>query len=75
MEIDGLLLEWIGNFLENRRQCVCVRGSYLMLPVESRKLCMFTDDSKIYRTVSSVEEMNILLHNIINLMDLNFDKI
>ena len=44
---------------------------------------MLADDSKIYRTISSVEDVNVYkmtyVHNIINccsqwLMDLNFDK-
>ena len=26
--IDGVLLKWIKDFLTNRKQCICVRGSY-----------------------------------------------
>ena len=106
--INGLLLKWIKDFLDNRRQRVCVRGSHSNwssvtsgvpqgsvlgpilfiiyvndLPeVVTSNLWMFADDSKIYRTITSDEDINRLqedLHNISIwcskwLMTLNLDK-
>ena len=84
--IGGKLLQWIENFLSNRRQCVHLRGSksdwinifsgvpqrsilgpflfiiYVndMPNVVSSDLYTFADDTKLYRTITSESDCNIL---------------
>ena len=93
--IGGKLLQWIENFLSNRRQCVHLRGSksdwiniisgvpqgsvlgpflfivYVndMPNVVSSDLYMFVDDTKLYRTITSESDCNILQQNLNNVID------
>ena len=93
--IGGKLLQWIENFLSNRRQFVHLRGSksdwinifsgvpqgsvlgpflfivYVndMPNVVSSDLYMFADDTKLYRTITSESDCNILQQDLNNVID------
>ena len=84
--VAGKLFEWIENFLSNRTQRVCIRGSFSewvnitsgvpqgsvlgpilfiifvndMPDVVNSMLLMFADDTKLYRTITSVHDSNAL---------------
>ena len=88
--ITGKLLDWIENFLIDRKQRVYVRGSSSdwvnvtsgvpqgsvlgptlfiifvndMPNVINSILLMFADDTKLYRTIDSPQDHNILQHDI-----------
>ena len=104
----GKLLDWIKDFLINRKQRVCVRGSFSdwvnitsgvpqgsvlgptlfiifvndMPDVIKSMLLMFADDTKLYRTITSSYDCNILQQDIDHistwgeqsLMSFNLDK-
>ena len=84
------MFEWIENFLSNRTQRVCIRGSFSkwvnitsgvpqgsvlgpilfiifvndMPDVVNSMLLMFADDTKLYRTITSVHDSNALQQDI-----------
>ena len=88
--VAGKLFEWIENFLSNRTQRVCIRGSFSkwvnitsgvpqgsvlgpilfiifvndMPDVVNSMLLMFADDTKLYRTITSVHDSNALQQDI-----------
>ena len=103
--LAGKLLDWIEDFLIDRKQRVCIRGSFSewvnvtsgvsqgsvigpalciifandMPNVISSVLLMFADDTKLYRTISSPQDCNILIDQIStwgehSLMSFTLDK-
>ena len=106
--VAGKLFEWIENFLSNRKQRVCIRGSFSewvnitsdvpqgsvlgpilfiifvndMPDVVNSMLLMFADNTKLYRTMTSVHDNDALQQDIDNisawgeqsLMSFNLDK-